>query len=96
MMELLRAAMHVDDLPVVIGRVTDSGMDEDGQVMNYIETVQHAQANFVTSDACAAYVTEIDNYQHSEDGWHYVSEAYLKMGAAFANAVRELEQSCSR
>ena len=96
LMALLRAAMHVDDLPVVIGRITDSGMDEDGQVMEYIQAVHNAQAAFVASDSCAAYVTEIDDYQHADDVWHYVSEAYIQMGAAFADAVADLEKSCSQ
>lgn len=96
MMGLLRAAMRVDDLPVVIGRITDSGMDEDGKVMDYIELVQAAQAAWVASDACAAYVTEIDDYEHSEDAWHYVSESYLRMGRAFAEAMHALQQRCGR
>ncbi|NNF67125.1 MAG: hypothetical protein HKM98_06420, partial [Gammaproteobacteria bacterium] len=35
LMGLLRAAMRVDDLPVAIGKVTDSGMSEDGSVMDF-------------------------------------------------------------
>ncbi len=93
-MDLLRAALRTDDLPVVIGRITDSGMDEDGSVMDHIEVVQTAQEAYVAADACAAYVTEIDGYEHSEDAWHYVSEAYIKMGVAFAEAVHALEESC--
>jgi hypothetical protein len=94
MMNLLRAALRVDDLPVVVGRITDSGMADDGKVMDHIELVQAAQGAWVKKDECAAYVTEIDAYEHSSDAWHYVSEAYLKMGRAFAEAAHALEASC--
>ncbi|MCG8506821.1 MAG: sialate O-acetylesterase [Sphingomonadales bacterium] len=94
MMDLLRAALRVDDLPVVIGRITDSGMDEDGLMMDHIALVQRAQAAYVAADACAAYVSEIDEYQHSDDGWHYVSADYIRMGRAFAEAVHALAGTC--
>lgn len=95
MMHLLRAALHRDDLPVVIGRITDSGMNEDGQVMPHIERVQQAQSDWVAQDACAAYVTEIDTYTHSDDAWHYDSAGYRDMGIAFANAMTTLETECA-
>jgi len=94
-MDLLRAALRDDDLPVVIGRITDSGMDEeDGQVMDHIALVQQAQAEFVQSDSCAAYVTEINDYSHSDDAWHYDSDGYVKMGRAFAKAMHGLAENC--
>lgn len=94
MMNLLRAALRVDDLPVVIGRITDSGMSEDGKMMDHIEIVQKAQADFVASDPCAAYIREVDDYRHIDDGWHYDSAAYISMGRAFANAAHQLSQDC--
>jgi hypothetical protein len=94
LMDLLRAALRVDDLPVVIGKITDSGMADDGLVMDYIETVQDAQRAFVESDACAAYVTVTDDLPHSDDAWHYQSDGYVAMGAGFADAVLELESAC--
>ncbi|MFS2317609.1 sialate O-acetylesterase [Maricaulis sp. D1M11] len=96
MMDLLRAALHTDDLPVVIGRISDSGMDEDGQVMTYIETVLAAQESWVEGDDCAAYVRDIETYAHSDDAWHYLSEGYWRMGIAFADAVTQLETECGR
>ncbi len=94
MMNLLRAALRRDDLPVVIGKITDSGMDEDGQLMHYIETVQQAQADFVEADACAAYVTVTDSLAYLDDGWHYDSEGFIRMGTAFAEAMHNLQQRC--
>lgn len=94
MMNLFRAALHRDDLPVVIGRISDSGMNEAGQLMPHIDTVLEAQENWVEQDACAAYVTEIESYTHSDDAWHYDTQGYLDMGEAFANAVMHLEAEC--
>jgi len=95
LMDLLRAALRVDDLPVVIGKVTDSGMAEDGTVMDYIETVQSAQQDYVSSDDCAAYVTATDDMTHSSDGWHYDSDGFVRLGAAFAEAMNVLEEKCA-
>lgn len=94
MMNLLRAAMRVDDLPVVIGRITDSGMSEDGSMMDYIDTVQAAQRDYVESDTCAAYVTVTDGMAYLDDGWHYDSDGYVRMGTAFAEAMIALEDAC--
>lgn len=95
LMNLLRAALRVDDLPVVIGRITDSGMADDGSVMDYIATVQQAQRDFVDDDACAAYVTITDELRHLDDAWHYDTDGFVKMGTAFADAMIELEKRCA-
>ncbi len=94
LMGLLRAALRVDDLPVVIGQITDSGMSDDGSVMDYIETVQRAQQDFVSEDACAAYVTITDDLNYLDDGWHYDTDGFIRMGTAFAEAMGELESRC--
>lgn len=95
LMGLLRAALRVDDLPVVIGKITDSGMSEDGSVMDYIATVQKAQQDFVASDACAAYVTVTDDLTYLDDGWHYDSQGFVRLGVAFAQAMKNLEETCA-
>ena len=79
---------------MVIGRISDSGMNDAGQIMPHIEGVLAAQEAWVAQDACAAYVREIETYTHSDDAWHYDSEGYLRMGVAFAEAVTELETRC--
>lgn len=94
MMNLLRAAMRVDDLPVVIGRITDSGMSDDGSMMDHIEIVQAAQRDYVDDDTCAAYVTVTDGMAYLDDGWHYDSDGYIRMGTAFAKAMIALEGEC--
>ncbi|MBO6576815.1 MAG: hypothetical protein JJ896_14400 [Rhodothermales bacterium] len=94
LMDLLRAALRVDDLPVVIGKITDSGMADDGTVMDYIGTVQQAQQDWVENDACAAYMTDTDGYAYLDDGWHYDSDGFVAMGTAFAEAMLALEARC--
>ncbi len=94
LMGLLRAALRVNDLPIVIGRITDSGMSEDGSVMDYIDTVQKAQQDFAANDTCAAYVTVTDDLTYLDDGWHYDSEGFVRLGTAFAKAMNKLEETC--
>ena len=95
LMGLIRAALHFDDLPVVIGKITDSGMSDDGTVMDFIGTVQSAQADFVNDDPCAALVTVTDDLEYLDDGWHYDSDGFVRMGTAFATAMAGLEQKCA-
>ena len=91
LMDLLRAALRHDDLPVVIGRISDSGRDADGQVWTHGELVRAAQAAFVQSDARAALVTSTDAYSYS-DPWHYDTAGYLDLGERFAEALHELRR----
>ena len=96
MMDLFRAALGVDDLPVVIGQITDSGMADDGTVMDWADEVREAQELYTAKDVCAALVTVTNELEYPEDdGWHYTSEGYLRMGTAFADAVAGLEASCT-
>ncbi|MDH5501327.1 MAG: sialate O-acetylesterase [Gammaproteobacteria bacterium] len=94
LMGLIRAALRVDDLPLVIGKITDSGMSDDGTVMDYIGTVQAAQADFVQHDPCASLVTVTEDLGYLDDGWHYDTDGFVRLGIAFAEAMRELEVKC--
>jgi iduronate 2-sulfatase len=94
LMDLMRAALRVDDLPVVIGRISDSyqyGEKKDSKVWEYGETVREEQASFVVNDPRAALVTSTDNYGYS-DPWHYDSAGYLDLGKKFAIAVHGLRE----
>ena len=87
LIDLIRAAFRVDDLPVAIGRISDSGQDEkDGKVWGFGKTVRDAQASFVQQDVAAALVTSTDSYGYS-DRWHYDSEGYIDLGKEFAEAL---------
>jgi len=95
LMNLLRAALRQDDLPVIIGKINDSFMTKDkGPTQPYISTVHAAQKEFVKKDPCAFYVTETETYNFSSDAWHYDSDGYIKMGIAFAKAFNALSDVC--
>ena len=95
MMDLFRAALHTDDLPVVIGQITDSGRAEDGKVMDWADEVRAAQARFAETDLCASLVTETNDFNYpGNDVWHYDSDGYVRMGTAFAEAAAYLENTC--
>ncbi len=91
LMDLIRATMYADDLPVVIGRISDSGNHPEGKVWKHGEIVRAAQAAFVKKDKRAALVTSTDDYGYS-DRWHYNSEGYLDLGKKFAQALWNLPQ----
>ena len=92
-MDLIRAALRQDDLPVVIGRISDSGQDEeDGKVWDYGEELRAAQQSFVENDGRAALVTSTDGYGNS-DKWHYDTEGYLDLGRQCAKAMSGLLES---
>jgi len=95
LMALLRAALRDENLPVVIGKINDSYMTPDGKpTQPFIEIVQSAQKEFTNMDKCASYVTEIESYEFSDDAWHYDSDGFIRMGIAFAKAVKKLESEC--
>ncbi len=92
LMDLIRSAFRDDDIPVVIGKISDSGMDNRGKTWTYGELVQHAQETFVRRDKNAAIVRETKGYSYS-DPWHYNSEGYIDLGIKFAEAVYKLNSS---
>lgn len=93
LMGLFRASLRSDDIPVVIGKITDSNLgDED--IMPFINRVHLAQQLFVEKDVCAAYMTNTSNYSYDNDPWHYSSEGFIRMGEDFANAYKKLITSC--
>ncbi|SMD32821.1 protein of unknown function [Reichenbachiella faecimaris] len=91
LMDLMRATFHDDDLPVIIGKISDSGLAENGKVWKYGELVQHAQEEFVRNDRNAAIVRETRNYDYS-DPYHYNSDGYINIGIEFANTVYLLDK----
>ena len=96
MMDLIRTALQLDDVRVVIGRISASGKDDyqkdlaDGKVLDFGDTVRRAQADFVTQEENAALVETTDAYGHS-DPWHYDSPGYLDLGRQFADAVHKCQ-----
>jgi hypothetical protein len=91
LMDLFRATLLVDDLPVVIGKISDSWDNKMGKVWPFGELVQYAQEKFAIEDSNAAIVRETRYYQYS-DRWHYDSAGYIDLGEKFAEAVFELNK----
>jgi hypothetical protein len=89
LMNLIRAALRQDDLPVVIGRISDS-MKDGHPVWEFGDTVRAAQAEFCEQDGHAALVTSTDDYAYS-DPWHYDTQGYIDLGRQFADAMHQLE-----
>ncbi len=94
LMDLLRAELGGDELPVAVGLITDSGMAPDGSVMDYIGTVQQAQRAFADADRCATLVDVTVDLGYLDDAWHYDSAGMLRLGNAFAEAVHALAPDC--
>jgi len=94
LMDLLRAALRQDDLPVVVGRISDSGRDKDGKVWDFGDTVRRAQADLVQADGHAALVTATDAYGYS-DKWHYDTAGFVDFGKRFADRMRSLRVDAS-
>ena len=91
LMDLVRAALRTDDLPVVVGRISDSGRSESGKVWPHGDVVREAQARFAAGDASATLVESTDQYGYS-DPWHYDSAGYIDIGSTFAEAMAGLMQ----
>ncbi|MEN8155437.1 MAG: sialate O-acetylesterase [Bacteroidota bacterium] len=89
LMDLIRAALRTDDLPVVLGKISDSWNNEQGKVWRYGELVQHAQEKFAATDGNASIVRSTRYYKYS-DRWHYDSEGYIDLGIQFAEEMQQL------
>jgi hypothetical protein len=89
MMQLQRAVFRDNNLPIVIGKISDSYSDNNGKVWDYLELVQNAQEKFTTEDKNSAIVRTTENYSYS-DPWHYDSEGFIDLGIQFANTVNTL------
>ena len=80
LMDLIRAAFLTDDLPVVLGKISDSWNDaSDAKVWNHGELVQYAQEKYARTDGKAAIVRTTRYYKYS-DPWHYDSDGYIDLG----------------
>ncbi len=84
LMDFIRASFHTDDLPVVLGKISDSWNDEtDSKVWNHGELVQYAQEKYARTDGNAAIVRTTRYYKYS-DPWHYDSDGFIDLGKQFA------------
>ena len=89
LMDLIRAAFRKDDLPVVIGRISNA--KKNPPTWKFGDIVRSAQADFTNKDAKAVLVTSTDGYGYS-DPWHYDSAGYIDLGKQFADSMAKLEK----
>lgn len=86
LMDLVRAALHKDDLPIVIGKISDSGNNKTGKMYKYGELVQYAQEKFARKEQNVTIVRSTQQYNYY-DAWHYDSNGYIDLGEKFADAI---------
>lgn len=87
LMDLLCAAMRKDDLPIAIGRISDSGQDtNDGKIWEHGDIVREAEQKFTDAHRNAELVTSTDQYRYS-DPYHYDSAGFVDLGRQFAEAI---------
>jgi len=91
LMDLIRASLRDNNIPIVIGKISDSWNDASGKVWTYGELVQYAQEKFVRNDQNAAIIRDTRFYKYS-DPWHYNSEGYIHLGQRFADEIYQLIQ----
>lgn len=90
LMTKMRTLSQTENLPVVIGKISDSGKNEKGKVWAMGELVQFGQEKFVRNDRNAAIVRSTKNYGYGNDPWHYNSAGYIDLGKQFADEVFRL------
>ena len=85
---LLRAAMRADDLPFVMGRISDSRLNKGEPTPQWThgDIVRAAQAEVALTDPHAELVTSTDAYGYSDPA-HYDTAGYLDLGERFAEAM---------
>ncbi len=90
LMELQRAALHNNKLPIVIGKISDSRSGDNGKTWHFLELVQYAQEKFAQNDKKASVVRTTENYEYS-DPWHYDSFGFIDLGKHFAETIKLLD-----
>jgi Carbohydrate esterase, sialic acid-specific acetylesterase len=86
LMELMRATFRNNDLPIVIGKISDSGNDTDGKVWSFGELVQYSQEKFAATEPNVCIIRTTASYKYS-DKYHYDNNGYIDLGKQFANAI---------
>ncbi len=83
LMDLMRAAFRNNDLPIVIGKISDSGDIEGGKVWKFGELVQYSQEKFAATQPNVAIVRTTNSYKYS-DRYHYDNNGFIDLGKQFA------------
>lgn len=91
LMQLIRAAFRNNDLPIVIGKISDSGDNELGKIWRFGELVQYGQEKFALTEPNVSIVRSTSKYLYS-DKYHYKSDGYIDLGKEFAKAIVNLNK----
>ncbi len=87
LMKDITAAFGVEELPIVICRIRDSGQTPEERLMPYIETVWDAQVRYARDNDHVELIRLQEPIEFLDDGWHYASRHYLEMGELFAEKL---------
>ncbi len=88
----MRSLASVSDLPVVIGQISETGMEGDEPALPHDGIVRQAQQEFVVRDSNARLDRPPRNHGWL-DAWHYDSQTYLELGRRFAEAMSDLRNT---
>ena len=86
LMDLMRATFRNNDLPIVIGKISDSGDIEGGKVWKFGELVQYNQEKFAATQPNVAIVRTTNGYKYS-DRYHYDNYGFIDLGKQFATKI---------
>lgn len=86
LMDLMRATFRNNDLPIVIGKISDSGDFEAGKVWKFGELVQYNQEKFATTQPHVSIVRTTNSYKYS-DRYHYDNYGIIDLGKQFATKI---------
>lgn len=92
LMDLMRASFHTDNLPVVIGKISDSGANKGEPTWPHGKIIQDAQEAYVRNHTNTAIVRNTSQYQYS-DLYHYNSKGFIDLGVQFAEAIYKLNKN---
>lgn len=95
LMELMRASFRNNDLPIVIGKISDSGDIEGGKVWKFGELVQYNQEKFAATQSNASIVRTTKSYKYS-DRYHYDNYGFIDLGKQFASQIFLLNERISK
>lgn len=89
LMKLIQAALCKDNIPIVIGKISDSWKNKQGKIYKYGEIVQYAQEKYARDNKNVKIVRNTRYYKYS-DTWHYDSNGYIDLGIKFAESIQYL------
>ena len=95
LMGRFRSVLGDPDLPIAIGRISDSGKGPNGRRWAFSDIVRQTQAEFADTDPNTVLVTSTDGYGYV-DSSHYDAAANLDLGRRFAEAIIELQAGNAR